>query len=773
MSFDTTVGAATIFKRPGRRPGNRPGQADDYDRPALRDRFVRHLPQERCEVTLAVAGIRCAACIGAIERHLQRQAGVESVSINYATRQARVVWQAGSAALADIIGAIDALGYSASPYAPHRQREQLDSEYRHSLKRLAVAGVFGMQVMMLAVALYLADGAIDPRYAALIRWASLLLCLPVVAYSAGPFFRAAWRGAKTGRLTMDAPVSLGIALAFVASIGAVYQGWGEIYFDSVAMFTFLLLTARHVELLVRIRATRAATAWQRALPEMASRVDVNGAIERVAALELRPGDRVRVLPGQAVPVDGHVLEGSGCVDESLLTGESAPVARCVGATVIGGSINLEGELLIGVAESLDDSFASQLQRLLTRAQSERPPLLQFTDRIAGYFIAAVIAIAALVAAYWWLAGDADWLSTTVAVLIITCPCALSLAAPAAISAASAALAGNGLLPTRAGALETLARVTHVVFDKTGTLSDGVLQLCNTRVLADLDQHTALRIAAAIGHHAQHPVARALCQFHTHTSGDETLRVSDVVITPGAGMAATIAGQRWYLGSLGYLVEVTALDVAADVFRSVSEDAVTGGTQSLLMRGGTLVAAFSFVDQLCPEAARLVDELKCAGKAVSILSGDSQMAVSRIANQAGISTFHYRLSPADKLDHIHRLQDTGAVVAMLGDGDNDSPAMARADVSVAMAEGTDIAVTNADLVLLNNHLPAFAIGLHTAQRALTIVRQNVVWAIAYNATALPLAALGYTTPWMAAIGMSISSLVVVLNASRLRRARGGG
>ena len=487
----------------------------------------------------------------------------------------------------------------------------------------------------------------------------------------------------------------------------------------------------------------------------------HGAEETVPVAELKPGDTVRVRPGETVPADGTVIAGRSSVDESLLTGESLPLAKAAGARVVGGSINVESPLTLRVTQVGPDTVLSSILRLLDRAQTEKPRLAQLADRAAAGFTVAVLVVAALTALYWWQHDASRWLPITVAVLVITCPCALSLATPTALTAATGQLTRLGLLVTRGHALETLARATHFVFDKTGTLTVGRPRLLETRTFSTPGREDCLRIAAALERHSEHPLAFALCE----AAGDATVPATDVINTPGAGLRGTVAAETYYIGTPDFIREQTSHRPDAAALEALR---AAGGPVVLLASPQALLAAFVFGDALRSQARELVDALKQQGKKVLLLTGDHAQAARRVADELGIENIAWDLKPADKLARVDALQKNGAVVAMVGDGVNDAPVLAGASVSIAIGGAADVAAASADMILLSPRLDTLGRGLATADRTLRVIRQNLGWALAYNLVAVPAAVLGYVTPWLAALGMSLSSLLVVANSLRLLR-----
>ena len=739
-----------------------------YDHPEVQKSFVRVEDGQVREAALILEGITCAACVWLNERHLARLPGVLAVHINYATHRARVKWDDRRIHLSDILQAVSRIGYLAHPFDPGRHQQQMENDRRRLLRRLGVAGVLGMQVMTISVALYVGDwSGMEATFRRFFHWIGLILTLPVLLYSAQTFFRSAWRDLRHGRAGMDVPVSLGISTAFVASLWTTVTGTGAVYYDSVCMFVFFLLTGRYFELAAHKRASEASEALVQAAPATATRLVTRGGQteeETVAVAELQPGDRVRIRPGEPVPADGAVLEGRSSVDESLLTGESLPVTKMPGQTLVGGSINVESPLVARVEKTGPDTILSSILRLLDRAVAEKPRLAQVADRIAAGFVAAVLLLAAAVAFYWWRQGSSLWLSATIAVLVVTCPCALSLATPAALTAATGRLTRLGLLTTRGHALETLARATHFIFDKTGTLTHGRLQLRDTRTFSAMSGAECLVYAAALERHSEHPIARALL------AAARPPPATDVVNTPGGGIRGIINGDNYFLGTPAYLEEHTGLGVDPAMLRELRS---RGDTVVLLAGKDKLLAAFALGDELRPGARDLMADLRRQGIHVMLLTGDHETAARRVAEKLDIADVAWDLRPADKLERVKALQRRGAVVAMVGDGVNDAPVLAAAQVSIAMGGGTAVAAASADMILLSRQLPHLADGLAVARRTLNVIRQNLAWAVIYNLLAIPAAAAGYIMPWLAALGMSASSLLVVANALRLAQRRNTG
>ena len=744
-----------------------------FDHPDVQKNFVRRAEgpagEHEQEAALILEGITCAACVWLNESHVRRQPGVTSIDINYTTRRARVRWDERVTKLSAILEAIAAIGYRAHPYDVGRSEQLAQKERKAALWRLFVAGFGMMQVMMYAIPVYLADGDMTPDIEQLMRWASLILTVPVIGYSAAPFFVSAWRDLKLHRVGMDVPVALGVGAAFAASVWATLIAAGEVYFDSVTMFVFFLLSGRYLEMMARQKAARSVETLARAIPAFATRLagwpgSAEG--EHVAVAELRVGDAVQIRPGETVPADGFVLEGASAADESLLTGESRPVPKAAGDALIGGSVNTASPLVMRVERVGEATRVAAIQRLMERAAAEKPRLVEMADRVAGRFIVALLVLAVATALGWWLIDPSRALWVFVAVLVVSCPCALSLATPAALTVATGALAARGVLVTRGHAIEALARADRFIFDKTGTLTLGRMALVEVMPIRD-DAARALALAAALERGSEHPIARALAAGVAGAEGagaNAAIAVDGLRATTGAGVEGTIDGRVWRLGRPAFVGATHGKALPADIETKVG----AGDTVIALGDEECWQAFFRLSDGLRPEAAGMAARLAAAGIKLSIFSGDLPAAAARVGAALGIADARGGLSPEDKHAALRALQEAGETVAMVGDGVNDAPVLAQAQVSIAMGGGADLARANADVVLLGNDLQALPEGLALARRTVRIVRQNLVWAFAYNFLAIPLAMAGWVTPWMAGIGMSASSLLVVLNALRLQR-----
>ena len=712
------------------------------------------------ESSLRIGGMHCAACSAIVEQALRREAGVLEASVGAAAQVATVRWDPALTRISALVRAVESAGYSALPDTAAGARALRRSESRAALWRLFVAGLCSMQIMMLAAPAYLgAAGDLAPEHKRLLDWGSWLLTLPVLFFSAAPFFAGAWASLRRRRIGMDVPVAIGIAVAFVASSGAAWHPGGifgsEVYFDSLTMFIAFLLGGRLLELRARQRAEGSLEQATGALPRTALRVRADGAVETVPVRALQPGDRVRVPVGEAYPADGLLLEGSTRADEALLTGESGPVARSPGDPVVAGSVNLGAPVLMRVDRVGADTRYEAIVALMRAARSQRPALLAGADRWAGPFVWAVLLAAAAAAAVWSVVDPARAVWVAVSVLIVTCPCALSLAAPSALLSAAGAMGRRGLLLRRLDAVEGLARMQTLFIDKTGTLTEGGLR-CTAALALDAGGSPAAvdrlaGIAASLAGWSTHPASRAVREaFEPVDTGWRELTER-----AGQGLEALDAdGRRWRLGAAAWAGDAGALP--------------GGAARTVLGCDGVARVGFVIEERLRADAQAAVQALQRDGVELRLLSGDADDRARAVARALGLACPAGRMTPEDKLAALREAQARGERVGMLGDGVNDAPVLAQADVSIAMGEGALVARAQADAVLLSNRLGDLVRARVLARRALRVVHQNLVWAAAYNAACVPLALAGWMPPWLAGLGMAASSLVVVLNSLRLAR-----
>jgi Cu2+-exporting ATPase len=716
------------------------------------------LPDGRRDLLLQTEGIRCAACAWLIRSHLEKLPGVHSTQVDTATGYTRIIWQPAENRLSRLATGLMELGYK--PHLPLASAEEQgrQRERRDSMKRLGVAGLGMMQVMMYAVGLYAGDAfGIAVAERSFLTWVSLLVTLPVLLYSGRIFFEGAWRGLKARRPGMDVPVALAIGLAFLASCYNFFRGQGEVWFDSVVMFIFFLSLGRHMEMMLRHRNLQAGAALARLLPEWAVRIHGQQR-EMVPADDLRMGDRILVRAGESFPADGHICMGATEVDESLLTGESRALARVGGDKVIAGTINLSQPVEVDVTASGQDTTISSMGRLLLRAQSTRPATHSLPGWLVPVFITVVLGIAAATWLGWQAVNPAQAFPAMLAVLVASCPCALSLALPVVHAAASRRLLDEGILLTRGDALHALNEVNTAAFDKTGTLTLGTPHIAVVEVnpeRPEFDRSRALKIAAAMEDVSAHPIARAFHAAERELREDlDTPRLQGpVVVRPGQGLEARIDRAQWRIGTAKF----------------TSAPLPAGGDDAIwLADPRDWVARFELRDTLRPGADAAVATLRDADIDICILSGDGHAPVAAVASRLEIGEFQARRTPSMKLDALVALRESGKVTLMVGDGINDAPVLAAADVSMTVKGGAELANSTADLILTGDSLGLVTVAFAIARRARQLIRQNLSWAVLYNVSVLPLAVSGMLKPWMAALGMSLSSLLVVANASRLVR-----
>lgn len=729
-----------------------------------RDRFTRWTTARdgvpaSAESSLRIGGMHCAACASVIEEALHRVAGVAEVRVSAAAQCATVRWNPAQTRPSALIEAIERAGYSAVPDTAAAAREMRHRESRDAIWRLFVAVLCSMQVMMLAAPAYVSGpGELEPGLKSLLDWASWLLTLPVMLFAARPFLAGAWRSLRGRRIGMDVPVAIGLLVAFVASSGAAFDPRGvfghEVYFDSLTMFVSFLLGARYLEMRARHRAEASLEQSIGRLPDAACRENGDGSVSTVSALRLQPGDVVRVPVGQAFAADGVLTRGQTRVDEALLSGESLPIEKGPSDPVVAGSINVGAPVAMRVERVGADTRYEAIVALMRSARTQRPASVAAADRWAAPFLWSVLALAAAAGAVWSVVDPTRAVWVVVSVLIVTCPCALSLAAPSALLVSTMAMARRGVLLRRIGAIEGLARMQTLFVDKTGTLTDAQDHGSVRMIRVDGgggtdDEGQALReIAASLAAWSSHPLARALAR-----RGGASRVWSELRELPGQGMRGRASdGALWLLGK--------------SPLAAAPNDSAEAETW--LSRDGQPVACFRVVESVRPGVASALDALRRDGVRVALLSGDAAGRVERVGRLLGVTDCRGGLTPHDKLLAVRDAQARGESVAMIGDGINDAPVLAQADTSFAMGEGAQIARAQADGVLLSGALGDIVQARALAGRTLRVIRQNFVWAAAYNAACVPLALLGWLPPWAAGLGMASSSLVVVFNSLRLAR-----
>ena len=716
------------------------------------------------ESSVVIEGMHCAACSFAVEDALRATPGVLSAQVSAASRRAQVVWAEAKVAPSAWVTAVQAAGYNAVPANDTFATERRRLETRRALWRWLVAGLCMMQVMMYAYPAYIAKpGDLTQEMEHLLRWASWVLTLPVMLFSSGPFFSAAWRDIRQARISMDLPVALGIAITFIVSTIGTFEPDGifgrEVFFDSLTMFVFFLLTGRWLELRMRDRTAGALEAVMNRLPDSVDRQLPSGDFERIAARRVQVGDVLRIRAGESFPADGLIVRGDSRVDEALMTGESHPISRGVGDAVLCGSHNLAATVDVRVERIGASTRFAQIVALMDAAATTKPAAAQMADRLARPFLVGVLVAASLACWWWWRTDPGHALMVAVAVLIVTCPCALSLATPAAMLASAGALAKRGVLVRRLQTFETLAKATTVVFDKTGTLTLQGMVLRETRVREGASAQVALQMVAAMARHSLHPVSVAVVDAAALSDGgkDTPWTCDHGQEESGQGLNGVVHGQS--------PAEYVRLRLGSAQWCGLA------GTPSLYVQAHVMdaqgwLATFDFEEALRPDAQEAIRALESQGLTVRLLSGDNPASVNALALKASISLAQGGCSPADKLAALREMQARGECVVMVGDGLNDGPGLAGADVSIAFGQAVPLAQAQADLVVLGGSLLRVAQSVTLARRTVRIVHQNLWWALIYNVACIPLAVVGLLPAWLAGLGMASSSLLVVLNAMRL-------
>jgi Cu2+-exporting ATPase len=717
------------------------------------------------ESSLLLDGLRCAACSGTIERGLGALPGVVSARVSMSKKRASVIWSPALIKPSTILSAIQAMGYSANPASHNENQLNITKKSRAAFWRWLVAGFCMMQVMMYASPSYFTKiGDITPDIRILLNWASWILSLPVLIFSSSTFFANAFRDFKHRQISMDLPVALGIGITFIVSSAATFDPsgwWGDkIYFDSLTMFVFFLLSARLIEVKLHHKTLGSMEALVSRIPENIERQNADGTYTRVLNSQLKVGDIARVHIGEAFPADGKLVLGDTRVDESLLTGESTPIQKNLHDKVVAGSYNLSQTVNI-VLETIGESTQyGQIVNLINQAAIEKPRLSQLADRVARPFLLFVILSAAVAAALLWNVDRGRALMTAAAVLIVTCPCALSLATPAAMLASASAFVKRGILIRRLQAIESIANIDTVIFDKTGTLTEDHIEVQSITYKQGLTENAVLALAAAVAQHSMHPVSRALVSANQLNSDQSPIILTNIQEVVGAGISATLQENTAYADLLNMHIKLGSAK-----FCSVAEPSELSQQVFLADANGWL-ATFSLHEAIKHNAALAIQQLKDAHLSVELLSGDQTHTVVNTVNEIGITQFQAACSPQDKLSRLQALKQQGKRILMVGDGLNDGPILASAHVSIAMGKGVPLTLAHADYVLLNGDISQIPQLIHHARKTMTIIKQNIAWAIIYNVVCIPLAFFGVLSAWLAGLGMAVSSIIVVLNALRL-------
>lgn len=742
-----------------------PKDMEMYDLDEVQQDFVHRQGGIR-DTHLLVEGIHCAACVWLIERGMMRMAGVQSANVNLAGKRLHIRWDNQRVKLSALIASLAKIGYAGVPYDPEVAEGAMKRGNRALLFRLFFAGFAMMNLALISIALY--SGADQGKFEGFFQWMGCAIATPTLLYSAYPFYKGAWSGLRNMRMTMDLPIAIGLSVTYLYSLYVTMYGsnTGEVYFDTVTNLTFVILVGRYLEGMYRHQAVAATSRLMDLQPRVATLIR-NGMEQITPIRGVKVGDHVLVKPGYKVPVDGVIIEGHSSVDEAMLSGESAPVGKSVGMTVSTGTLNVNGALLVEVRSTLQNTMLAKIIRLVEEAQSSKAPIQRIADHVVPWFVLATLLCATFT--FWLWHGQSFELALMAAtsVLIITCPCALGMATPMSIAVASGLGAKHGILIKNGLVLETLSKVTHFVFDKTGTLTEGKMSLAYAITAENVERENVLRVAAAVERYSEHSIALAI----VNAAEQQELRYRDIAVTdfhatPGLGVSASMEGSILILGNADWLVRN---GVVLD--EKMLQEAHGFEAQAMscvhYAKAGVHQAVFALADQLRSDAQLLVNELRAAGIAMTLLSGDRKPVAEAIAQQLGGMEVIAEVLPQDKDQVIQNLQKQGAVVAMVGDGINDAPALIRADVGIALGSGTDVSVESADIVLMHNELNKVRQATILSRRTLRTIKQNIGLSFVYNSIMVPLAVMGHVTPLIAAITMPISSLLVIGNASRIR------
>ena len=725
-----------------------------YDEPELQEEFVFESGKHK-QIQLTVEGITCAACGWLIEKQLAKVEGIKQVAVNVGARRAMVSWDEKHIKLSQILKQLKAIGYESLPFQADQHEASFQNEQKSYLKRLGLAGLMTMQVMMLAMAQYFdLFGNIEAETTRYFNWISLVLTTPVVLYSGSVFYLSALKATLAKSINMDISITIAILSTYIAGLLAVNEPNAEVYFESICMFVFFLLISRFLEQRTRYKANQISSNMLKHIPVTAYKW-LNGELVTMLAKQLRVDDLVLVKAGEIIPVDGIITEGQATIDESLLTGEFECVEKQKGAQVYGGTLNQLGVITVKVNKTLKYAMVNQILRLQETALANKPKVALMADRLSRHFGALVLLFTAITYAFWYWQDSPHAFWIAISVLVATCPCALGLATPSALTCAMAKLNKSGILLKRADALEQLTDISDIVFDKTGTLTRGEFSIQKAWVADEAQRNALSSIAASLEVRSEHPIAKAFLDIKIESPHQH---IDCFKVSVGSGISGLIENDLYELGSTHFIKMNTQGVMDEEIKKSIQ------GASVILAKNKQIVAAFWLADKIKTDVAEVLSKL--SSYQTSILSGDSERNVNDIATKLGIGSTYAECSPAQKLTTIQHLQQQGKTVLMLGDGINDAPVLAAADVSVAVGNASDLAKNAADIILLNAQLDSLVLLLAMAKRTRRKILQNMAWAIGYNVLVLPLAMAGFLTPWMAALGMSISSIIVVYNSTRL-------
>ncbi len=748
-----------------------------YDEDSFQRPFVKQFDGQIREAHLLLERIRCAACVWLNEQYLQNVDGIIEVSVDYTSHQLRVRWDNQKIALSQILQAVESIGYQAHPFESSTREKLIKEEKSKSAGRLIFSAILSMEVMAHALATYKLGGVDEfgqlQLWEVIGRWTDLFVVTALMVYAGRDFFSSAWRDLKNHHIGMDVPIVIGLSAAYIGSFVATINQNAHVYFDSIAMFITLMLAARYFELKGRLLAAASFDRLLKITPQVAYKYNAAGQEKEVLVADLIPGDLISICPGQVIPVDGVLQQGYCYVNESQLTGEVLPVIRHKGDTLYAGSCSIDQQLVVKVTKSVNRSTIQNIIRLMQEGLEAKPQLAMLADKIAKWFVLGLIVLATFTCLFWLYKEPSEALAITISVLMVTCPCALALATPVALSLSAGILSEKGILPLDLSVIDRVSTADVIAFDKTGTLTTGKPQLDEMLLIEQsgfVSQDDCLQVAAALESGSEHPVAKAIHrkakESHVDNTGDDALNVSNRKNIPGCGIEGIIDGNNWKIGTFTFTNIQTGLSVSLK--EHIEQARKQRKIVVALSCNDDLVCVIILSDPLRSQTYDVIEALKQQGiKKVAIISGDHQDSVDAVGQLLGSDENHGGMSPFDKLHWIQQQQAQGHRVIFVGDGVNDAPVLAAADVSVSFSEATDLAKIHSHFLFINPTLSKLPFLIKSVKRTDQIIRQNFIWALVYNLLAIPFAAMGWIPPWGAALGMSISSFIVVLNAMRIK------
>jgi len=739
-------------------------ELSSYDSDEIQIDYVDSLADERT-IHLLIEGIHCAACVWLIEHSLAKQNGIVSAEVNLTSKRLRLRWNNTTTNLSTLLRALAMIGYVGVPFDPDTAEDALAKRHRGLLYRMAFAGFAAMNLMWISIALY--SGADQGEFRNWFQWIGLAIATPTLLYAGYPFLRNAVIGLRRRYLTMDLPIAIGATATYCYSvyITSTNSLSGDVYFDTVVNFLFVILVGRYLEALSKREALSATRRLLELQPKLAT-VIIDNTPKIVPVRLVNIGDEVLIKPGEKVPVDGCIMTGSTAVDESMLTGESVAMVKVVGDKVVAGSLNGEGAITVQAEQVLRNTALAKIVALMEDAQTSKAPIQSIADRVVPWFVLITLSLATLTFVYWYQTDFEIALLAATSVLIITCPCAFGLATPMSVAVATGVGSSNGILIKQGAALESLSQVNHIIFDKTGTLTDGNLRLVTTKTVADLSADELLGLAASVEQHSEHSIASAICQ-HANDRGLVLEPLLEFMSFPGEGVQARLSNKQVQLGTLAWMNKLETRGIQS--WQSEIDQIEQQGVTCIFVAvNGHLVGLLGLLDELRAEVPAMIKVLQQQGIAITVLSGDRAAVVNAVTAGLGEINRHAEVLPKDKVNVVKELQSQGDIVAMVGDGVNDAPALIQAEVGIALASGTDVSIESADIVLSNNELNKVLDARVLASKTLRTIKQNIVLSISYNIIMVPLAMMALVSPIVAALTMPVSSLLVIANAARIRR-----